>query len=252
MVTYRQPFKGTYPITQRYGEHIEGVTVGSAHTGIDYACPEGTPILASADGSVVQSGWDPSGYGNCVILLHKDGRSTLYAHLQKITTFAGAKLTQGEMLGLSGTTGKSTGPHLHFEARRQWWDYKSHFDPMALPLTSVDDSIVTPQPNPENSAETSQEPQPQTQQKPQLKGASDFKAGDLLRIRNPLGVKAFFDPAFSYDRVTSYQQGTPFYYTGDTAFRKDNGLTYMRVVPAQFSVWIAVNDGETQLLDKEQ
>ena len=238
MATYRQPFKGTYPITQAYGEHIPGVTVGSAHTGIDYGCPEGTPILASADGRVVQSGWDLTGYGNCVIVLHTDGRATLYAHLSRIGTFSGAKVKQGELIGHSGSTGKVTGPHLHFEARRHWWDYKSHFNPLDLPLMTVDDSI--------GSGSAPAKPNPA------LKGAADFKPGDLVKVQNALGVKAFVDPAFSYDRVTSYQQGTPFYFTGDTAVRKDNGLTYMRCVPAQFSVWIAVNYGETQLLDREE
>lgn len=240
MITYRQPFRGEYPITQKYGEYIAGVTVGEKHTGIDYACPVGTPILASAGGVVIAAGWDLTGYGFRVILKHADGRATLYAHLDSIDVNAGESVLQGQVIGYSGWSGNVVpqgpeGAHLHFEARRVWSDYTSHIDPMTLPLMSVDDSVA-------DSASSKQT---------KLKGAEAFKAGDVLRVQNLLGVKAFHDTGFSYSRVSMYNQGTPVYFTGDTVVRKDNGLTYMRVVPALFSVWIAVNDGETQLLDKE-
>lgn len=233
-MNYRQPFKGDYPITQKYGEVIPGVTVNNRpHTGIDYGCPKGTPILASNDGEVMAAGWDLTGYGFRVILKHPDGRATLYGHLDSIGVNLGDKVKQGQEIGISGDTGKATGPHLHFESRYKWNDYTSHFPPYDLPMMTVDDSIS------EQFGKTEQ-----------LKGAEAFSEGDLLKVQNTLGVKAFFDPAFSYDRVTSYPQGTPFYFTGDTTVNKNNGLTYMRVIPAQFSVWVAVNDGETQLLDK--
>lgn len=136
MLTYRQPFAGSYPITQRYGETV----TSSFHTGIDYACPLGTPILASADGVVMAAGWDATGFGNRVIILHDGHHATLYAHLQTVAVFVSQKVQQGDMIGMSGSTGNSTGPHLHFEARSVWHDYKSHFDPMTLPLQSVDDA----------------------------------------------------------------------------------------------------------------
>jgi murein DD-endopeptidase MepM/ murein hydrolase activator NlpD len=233
-MSYRQPFKGEYPITQKYGEIIPGVTVNNRpHTGIDYGCPKGTPILASNDGEVMAAGWDLTGFGFRVILKHPDGRATLYGHLDSIGVNVGDKVKQGQEIGISGDTGKATGPHLHFESRYKWNDYTTHFPPYDLPMMTVDDSIS------EQFGKTEQ-----------LKGAEAFSEGDLLKVQNRLGVKAFFDPAFAYDRVTSYPQGTPFYFTGDTAVNKNNGLTYMRVIPAQFSVWVAVNDGETQLLDK--
>lgn len=227
MITYRQPFKGEYPITQGYGESI----TSAFHTGIDYGCPMGTPILASAEGRVVYAAWDRTGYGNFVIVQHT-ACATCYAHLSDISVKVGQTVHQGELLGHSGTSGNSTGPHLHFEARTAWNVYQSHFDPMTLPLMAVDDAALK-------------------QQKPAeccLKAAEAFKAGDLVKVQNDIGVKAFHDTGFSYDRMSQYQLGTPFYFTGDTVVRKDNGLTYMRVVPALFSVWIAANDGETQLL----
>lgn len=225
-MNYRQPFSGEYPITQNFGETI---TDPKGHTGIDYGCPLNTPILASADGQVFFAGLDKSGYGNLVILKHDDGNVTLYAHLSSIHVSVLEKVRQGSLIGHSGNTGNSTGAHLHFEIRGA--DGKP-FDPMTV-LKCVYDMDKTDIPEPA-----------------ELKGADAFSEGDLLTVQNRLGVKAFFDPAFSYERVTSYPQGTPFYFTGDTTVNKNNGLTYMRVIPAQFSVWVAVNDGETQLLDK--
>ncbi len=141
MTTYRQPFKGEYPITQYYGETY----TSSFHTGIDYACPIGTQILASGDGVVMFAGWDNTGYGKCVIIQHNDNKATLYAHLTGTGVVLRQKVQQGEVIGLSGSTGNSTGPHLHFEARHKWDDYKSHFNPFDLPLRSVDDSIQKPE-----------------------------------------------------------------------------------------------------------
>lgn len=241
-MSYRQPFKGDYPITQKYGALIPGVTYnGSPHTGIDYGCPEGTEILASAAGTVMIAGMSTSGYGKYVIIRHEDGKATLYAHLSEICTKMNFRVLQGDKIGLSGSTGYATGPHLHFEARKKWNDYTSHFDPMELPLMNFADATSG---SPEG---TSQKPDPTSQN---LKGAEAFQPGDLLKVQNDLGVKAFTDLSFSYERVGYYQKGTKFFYTGDSAIRKDNGLTYMRVIPTGFSVWIAVNDGETQLLDK--
>ena len=147
MITFRQPFRGEYPITQQYGEVIPGITYqGKPHTGIDYGCPAGTEILASADGIVMKSGWDVTGYGNVIIILHDAKHATLYAHLSKCSVYLNQKVKQGEVIGLSGATGgtaeyPTTGPHLHFEARRKWNDYTTHFNPYDLPLMSVDDNI---------------------------------------------------------------------------------------------------------------
>ena len=136
-MTYRQPFRGDYPITQRYGEKI----TSPCHTGIDFATPIGTEILASADGNVMFSGWDQTGYGFCAILRHDDGRATLYAHLKYTNVSFNEKVRQGDVIGISGDSGNVTGPHLHFEARKDWKDPKSHMDPMDLPLISAADIV---------------------------------------------------------------------------------------------------------------
>lgn len=142
MITYRQPFVGEYPITQKYGEIIPGVTINNKpHTGIDYGCPYGTPILASAEGTVISAGWDTTGYGLCVIIQHPDRKATLYAHLSKVYVNKGDKVRQGQEIGLSGASGNITGAHLHFESRENWYNYLSHRDPITfLPMMSVDDT----------------------------------------------------------------------------------------------------------------
>ena len=87
---------------------------GRMHKGVDWACPIGTAVMASCGGTVVQAGWS-SGYGNCITIRHPDGKQTRYGHLSKILVSSGQKVTQGQKIALSGNTGRSTGPHVHFE-----------------------------------------------------------------------------------------------------------------------------------------
>ena len=110
----RLPFNGNYPITQLFGERI---TDPKGHTGIDYALPLGTPVLAAADGRVTTVGYDAKGYGNYVLITHGDGSQTLYGHLQTTTVKVDDYIYAGICVGQSGSTGYSTGPHLHFEYR---------------------------------------------------------------------------------------------------------------------------------------
>lgn len=84
------------------------------HKGIDWAVPTGTAVVASSGGTVTRAGWG-SGYGYVVYIRHTDGRETRYAHLSKVLVKAGQKVSQGQKIALSGNTGRSTGPHLHFE-----------------------------------------------------------------------------------------------------------------------------------------
>ena len=87
------------------------------HKGIDIACAIGTKVVASAEGTIVFAG-TKKGYGKTVIVEHRNGYRTLYGHLSKISVKNGDKVTQGQKIALSGMTGRSTGPHLHFEVRR--------------------------------------------------------------------------------------------------------------------------------------
>ena len=98
-----------------------------AHLGVDYAAPTGTPVRTIADGVVSFAGWQ-RGYGNVIEVSHRDNKSTLFAHLSRINVKKGQRVEQGEFIGAVGSTGMSTGPHLHFEFR----DNGVHQDPLAI------------------------------------------------------------------------------------------------------------------------
>lgn len=100
-----------------YGFRRDPFTGGGAmHSGIDFKGPHGLPILAAAGGKVTHAGWK-SGYGKTVEITHGNGLMTRYAHLSRIGVAAGQKIEQGLPLGAMGSTGRSTGTHLHFEVR---------------------------------------------------------------------------------------------------------------------------------------
>ncbi|MEJ5166203.1 MAG: M23 family metallopeptidase, partial [Thermoanaerobaculia bacterium] len=84
------------------------------HTGIDISCPSGSPVYASADGMVVEADYS-GGLGKCITLFHGLGISTKYGHLSKIVVREGQKIKRGTLIGYTGSTGRSTGPHLHYE-----------------------------------------------------------------------------------------------------------------------------------------
>jgi murein DD-endopeptidase MepM/ murein hydrolase activator NlpD len=86
------------------------------HEGIDIAAELGTPIQAAASGTVIHAGW-LGGYGNLVVVDHGDGLATAYAHASAILVAVGQQVSQGDTLSLVGSTGNSSGPHLHFEVR---------------------------------------------------------------------------------------------------------------------------------------
>jgi murein DD-endopeptidase MepM/ murein hydrolase activator NlpD len=88
------------------------------HAGLDFAAPQGTPIYATANGTVEVAGNTGNGYGNHVVINHGYGYTTLYGHMFKVKARAGQKVKRGEVIGYVGSTGKSTGPHCHYEVRR--------------------------------------------------------------------------------------------------------------------------------------
>ncbi|MBR4720608.1 MAG: peptidoglycan DD-metalloendopeptidase family protein [Clostridia bacterium] len=122
-VTYSGNGKFGFPLTSytrissTYGYRIHPITgTKKLHTGIDYAAPYGTSILAAEDGVVLTSGWN-SGYGYCVTINHGGGYVTLYGHCSSLLVSAGQKVTKGQTIAKVGSTGNSTGNHLHFEVR---------------------------------------------------------------------------------------------------------------------------------------
>jgi len=114
-------------IASGFGYRIDPVykTV-KMHAGLDFAAPQGTPIYATADGVVRLAGNTGNGYGNHVIIKHGYGYETLYGHQYRIKAKAGQKVRRGELIGWVGSTGKSTGPHLHYEVHKN----NRHIDPI--------------------------------------------------------------------------------------------------------------------------
>ena len=115
------PLKSYSRISSEYGWRKNPVTgVNKLHAGTDFAAPGGTPIYAAASGYVQVAGWSSGGYGNYVVIYHgkmSDGNqySTLYGHMRSVATSAGKYVQQGEIIGYVGSTGNSTGNHLHLE-----------------------------------------------------------------------------------------------------------------------------------------
>lgn len=101
-------------ITSQFGEARSG---GRRHKGIDIAVPEGTPVMATASGETTFAGWQGA-YGNIIIIRHGKGLETAYAHLKKCYARVGKHVCRGDKIGLVGTTGNATGPHLHYEVRQ--------------------------------------------------------------------------------------------------------------------------------------
>jgi len=105
---YQRPING--------GRKSQGI---HGYNGVDIAAPVGTPIVASADGTVIlarTTGYN-GGYGLYVVIRHSNGTQTLYAHMSRVAVIVGQRISQGDVIGAVGNTGRSTGPHIHFEVR---------------------------------------------------------------------------------------------------------------------------------------
>lgn len=201
----RYPFEGIYPITQDFGEKI----TSNFHTGIDFGCPEGTELFAVCDGIIQQFGYEPKGYGHYVII-RPTGESSgiLYGHLSSICVEQNQEVATGDLIGLSGNTGNSTGPHLHFECRSQWDKPDTYYKPKF-------DEIV-----------------------------SDFVpqeiTGDTATVIAPSGANLRGDNLELLGFVT---KGTIVKFTGNK--RSDNGIPRREIV---LTGWLAEHDGENQIL----
>ena len=113
-----KPVKVNVEFTSGFGVRADPFHAGAAmHPGIDLAGSYGTPIYATADGTVIRAGWNSGGYGNLVELDHGRGITTRYGHMSAILVSAGEHVTRGEQIGRMGSTGRSTGNHLHYEVR---------------------------------------------------------------------------------------------------------------------------------------
>jgi murein DD-endopeptidase MepM/ murein hydrolase activator NlpD len=124
--------------SSRFGERVDPINhTRGLHPGLDIAAPTGTTVRAALDGKVIRAGAAGT-YGNLIVLKHADGSETRYAHLSAISVKVGDTVTAGTHIGAVGTTGHSTGPHLHFEVRRNG----RPVDPW--PLLVDAENVVTP------------------------------------------------------------------------------------------------------------
>jgi murein DD-endopeptidase MepM/ murein hydrolase activator NlpD len=125
-------------VSSGYGMRFHPITGGrKAHMGVDYAAPTGTPVRTIGDGLVEFAG-EQRGYGNVIYIKHRNNQMTVYAHLSRIGVRKGQRVDQGDFIGAVGTTGASTGPHLHLEFR----DNGVHVDPLSIARQS--ESIPVP------------------------------------------------------------------------------------------------------------
>jgi len=106
-------------IASGFGYRIDPIyKTPKMHAGLDFSAPQGTPIYATANGTVRLATYSDAGYGNHVIINHGYGYETLYGHMVRIKARAGQKVSRGEIIGYVGSTGKSTGPHCHYEVHK--------------------------------------------------------------------------------------------------------------------------------------
>ncbi|NGO71720.1 M23 family metallopeptidase [Streptomyces boncukensis] len=111
---WTRPVKRSYRVSQRYG--VRGNWAAGHHTGIDLAVPRGTPVRSVGSGTVVFAGRSGA-YGKAITIRMRDRKYTLFAHLSTIAVKRGKRVRAGTFIGRSGNTGRTTGPHLHFEVR---------------------------------------------------------------------------------------------------------------------------------------
>lgn len=117
LIAFDRPVRG-YAINSPFGPRRMAGQAMRNHEGVDIAAPQGTGVFVAAEGSVIRTGYDAAGYGRFVEIRHPNGMSTLYGHLSRLDVASGDKVDGGQRIGLVGSTGRSTGPHLHFEVRR--------------------------------------------------------------------------------------------------------------------------------------
>ncbi|MGC1852482.1 MAG: M23 family metallopeptidase, partial [Solirubrobacterales bacterium] len=127
------PVRFLRPVPGPIGDGFGAPRGDHRHEGLDFPVPYGTRVGAAGVGTTIYAAYNYGGYGNLVVIQHRLGFTTWYAHLSSITSWVGEQVVGGTRIGYVGSTGHSTGPHLHFEVRR----YDTPIDPVPLLLTAV-------------------------------------------------------------------------------------------------------------------
>ena len=220
-----------YIVTQKFGETV---TDPKGHTGIDLWQPIGTPIYAAESGDVLVAGiinnaYGNSQYGKCILIDHKNGYYTFYAHLDSILVRVGQSVLVGTQIGTVGQTGNVTGPHLHFEIRTNPnWNRSYFINPEALCGLAVDKPNVIQTPNIGNLL------------KPNLNNITKIKvANELLNMRDA--------PGYSGKVIAELKKGTKLTITGNKIIK--DGLEWY---PVQINGYVAASDGYNILLERDE
>ena len=219
-----------YIVTQKFGETI---TDSKGHTGIDLWQPVGTPVYAAEGGDILAAGiinnsYGNSQYGKCILINHRNGYYTFYAHLDTVLVQVGQSVLAGTKIGTVGQTGNVTGPHLHFEVRTNPnWNRSYFIDPEALCGIAIDKPNIIQTPNIGNL-------------NPNLNNIKKVKvANNLLNMRDSAG--------YSSKIIAELKKGTKLTITGEKINR--DGLEWY---PVQVNGYVAASDGYTTLLERDE
>lgn len=151
------PVRFLRPVPGPMGDGFGAPRNGYRHQGIDFPVPYGTRVGAAGVGTTIFAGYNYGGFGNLVVIQHRLGYTSWYAHLSSITSWVGEQVEGGTRIGYVGSTGHSTGPHLHFEVRR----YDTPIDPAPMLLGAVASQSLAPHPPRHHSECNGKQPEPQ-------------------------------------------------------------------------------------------
>ena len=218
-----------YIITQKFGETI---TDPKGHTGLDLYQPIGTPVYAAEGGDIIVAGkinnaYGNSAYGNCILINHKNGYYTFYAHLDTVKVKSGMSVIQGATIGTVGATGNVTGPHLHFEIRTNpIWNRKNFIDPepMLKPIENNSSVINIP---------------------PINNNKNDFNVGDNVKISGSL-VNMRDAAGYTGEIITELKNGIKLKIIGNK--ENKDGLDWY---PVQLEGYVASSNGFVSLLERD-
>lgn len=216
-----------YIVTQKFGETI---TDPSGHTGIDLYQPVGTLVYAADGGEILAAGiinnaYGNSAYGNCVLIDHKNGYYTFYAHMNEVRVKKGMCVIQGAIIGTVGVTGNTTGSHLHFEVRTNpLWNRKNFVDPELYLTIPQNVNINIDKPLPLDSINL-------------LKGDNVIVVNSILNMRS--------NPGYSGAKIAQLFKDTKAVICGEKI--ECDGLIWY---PVQIEGYLASKEGNTILLKK--
>ena len=216
-----------YIVTQKFGETI---TDSQGHTGIDLYQPIGTPVYAAEGGDILAAGvinnaYGNSAYGKCILIDHKNGYYTFYAHLDTIKVKTGMSVIQGAIIGTVGVTGNTSGPHLHFEIRTNpIWNRKNFIDP-ELYIGKPQSVVINTD-------------------KPFLPSLIELEEGDVAIVANSI-LNMRNQPGYNGEKLAQLYKNTQVIIKGKKV--EVDGLTWY---PVEIKGYLASKEGDTILLKK--